>query len=161
VFADELWLEATRPIPWHIDGQCASVGQHRLGALAVAIVCRPLRLGLTGGITQVGAHLSTQGLLNKRFLELLEDVFQLSGCDWPRDQLPQQLSRNLRQRRLGFRRSGLGLAWHTCSLSSCYASYTKFLTGSFAELLEPSVLICIHDKGLLFHQRSTLQTRLR
>jgi hypothetical protein len=33
--------------------------------------------------------------------------------------------------------------------------------GRFSELLEPSVLICSHGKGLLFHQRSTLQTRLR
>jgi hypothetical protein len=29
------------------------------------------------------------------------------------------------------RRSGcLRLAWHSCSLSTCYASHTKFLTGS-------------------------------
>ncbi|MDC8786520.1 hypothetical protein PRZ01_15125, partial [Paucibacter sp. hw1] len=36
----------------------------------------------------------------------------------------------LRLRRLVRRSGGFCLAWHSCSLSTCYASHTKFLTGS-------------------------------
>ncbi|ODS80034.1 MAG: hypothetical protein ABS39_00005 [Acidovorax sp. SCN 65-28] len=34
---------------------------------------------------------------------------------------------------------GFGLAWHSCSLSTCYASHTKFLTSSFPKLQAPEL----------------------
>ena len=115
VLADELRLEAAGAVARHLDGQRAGVGQHRLGALAVAVVGRAFRLGLARRIAQVLAHLGAQRALDERLLELLEDVLQLPRRHRPGNQLLQQFSRNRRQRRL-VRRSGLGLAWHTCSL---------------------------------------------
>ena len=94
-----------------------------------AMVACPFGLGLARRVAQVMAHLRAQRLLDERLLELLEDAFQLPRRHWPRNQLLQQLSWNLRQRRL-VRRSGLDLAWHSCSFWSCYASHTNFLTGS-------------------------------
>jgi hypothetical protein len=46
VLADQLRLEAGMPVARHFDVQRPGVGQHRLGAPAVAVVRRARRLGL-------------------------------------------------------------------------------------------------------------------
>ena len=54
-------------------------------------------------------------------------------CRWVNFRSASTLLRDRRQRRRpgGYRRVlHSRLAWHTCSLSSCYASYTKIMTGS-------------------------------
>jgi hypothetical protein len=116
VCVDELRLEAAGSVAGHFDGQRPGVGQRRLGTLAVAMVAHRLGLGLTRGIAQVMTRLGAQRLLDEHLLELLEDVFQLPRRHRPGDQLLQQLSPNLRQRRL-LRRDSLDLAWHSCFLS--------------------------------------------
>jgi len=92
VLAYELGLECALAVSGHINAQGADIGQHRLGALAVAVIgAGTFRLGLTGRIAQVMAHLGAQCALQNRALELLEDVLQFSRRHWSRNELLKQL----------------------------------------------------------------------
>jgi hypothetical protein len=91
MLADELRLE----VPSRSRGRrCAGhrIGQHRLGALAVAVVGRsPFGFGLPRRVAQVVAHLGTQRPLKNGLLELLEDAFQFGWRHWPGNELLKQL----------------------------------------------------------------------
>ena len=79
---------------------------------------------------QVMRHLRAQRALHERLLELQEDVLELRWSHRPGNELLEQLLGYLRHCRLGRRRGRLlCLAWHSCSLWTCYASNTKLLTG--------------------------------
>jgi len=64
VVAHDLRLKAALAITWHVDGDGAGIGQHGLGAAAVAVVGQPGGLVLTGCVTQVVAHLGAHGALD-------------------------------------------------------------------------------------------------
>ena len=88
MLANELGLERALAVAGNVDAQGADVGQHGLGALAVAVIgCDPFGLGLTRRVAQVVAHLGTQRALKNRFLELLEDTFEFGWRYRPWDEL--------------------------------------------------------------------------
>ena len=77
----------------NLDAQGASVGQHGLGALAVAVIgSGPLGLDLDGCVAQLVVHLGAQRALQDRLLELLKDALQLGGSHRPGNELLKQLS---------------------------------------------------------------------
>ena len=92
MLANELGLERALAVAGNVDAQGADVGQHGLGALAVAVIGRsPFGLGLTGRVAQVMAHLGAQRPLKNRLLELLEDAFEFGRRYRPGNELLQQL----------------------------------------------------------------------
>ena len=105
-----------------------------LALAAVAVVGRLVGLVATGRIAQVVAQLAAQRALDQRLLERHRDVLDCLGVIGPWTQLVKHLLRNLRQRRRlgGNGRSSFALVLlgiHA-PVSSCYASHTKFRTGS-------------------------------
>ena len=94
------------------------------------------------------AHLEPPGSLQHRLLELLEGALKFGRRHRPRDQLLERCERELRLRRL-VRCSGcLRLAWQSCSSSTCYASHTKFLTGSGTAPFVATYLIAVTGNRL-------------
>ena len=92
MLANELGLERALAVAGNVDAQGADVGQHGLGALAVAVIGRsPFGLGLTGRVAQVVTHLGAQCALQYGLLELLEDALKLGWRHRPGDELLQQL----------------------------------------------------------------------
>ena len=92
MLADELRLESALAVAGNVDAQSARIGQHRLGALAVAVIgASPFGLGLAARVAQMMAHLGAQGALKNRLLKLLEDAFELGRRYRPGDELLQQL----------------------------------------------------------------------
>jgi hypothetical protein len=53
MLANELGLECALAVAGNVDAQSAGVGQHGLGALAVAMVGRPAGLGLPRRVAQM------------------------------------------------------------------------------------------------------------
>ena len=131
VLGDQDRLEAALAVARHLDAHRTSVGQHSLGAGAVAVVARILGLGRARRVAQVVAELGAQRALDQRLLERQRRGVDRLGAHRAGHELVNELLRDRRQRRHGGL-DGLGLARHTCSLSSCYASHTKYLTGSDA-----------------------------
>jgi hypothetical protein len=130
VLGDQYGLEAALALSWHID---AHRTQHRLGARTGEMIASICRLGAAGRTAQVMAQLAAQRTLDERLLERHRSVLNRLGRHRALDDLVNQFLRDLRQRRRlgGYRRIlRFCLAWHTCSCSSCYASHTKFRTGS-------------------------------
>jgi len=135
VLANQLGFELARPIARDLDAYRTVVGEHRLGALAIAMVGRAGRLVGAGGVAQVVAHFGTQGALDQRLLEGRRRLLHRLGAHRSLDELVEQLRRDLGQhRRLRGRVGFLHLPywlWHTCSFQTTwYASHTKLLTGS-------------------------------
>ena len=92
MLANELRLERALAVAGNVDAQGADVGQHGLGALAVAVIgSSPFGLGLAGRVAQVVTHLGAQGALKNRLLELLEDAFEFGWRYRPWDELLKQL----------------------------------------------------------------------
>ena len=78
MLADELRLEGTLAVAGNVNAQGADVGQHGLGALAVAVIWgSPFGLGLAGRVAQVVTHLGAQRAFKNRLLELLDDGLKL------------------------------------------------------------------------------------
>src|SRR5574343_567125 len=69
VFGNQQRLEAAVTVTRHLDAQRASACEHRLGALAVALVGPRLGLGRPRGIAQVVAQLSAHGAPNQGLFE--------------------------------------------------------------------------------------------
>ena len=88
----ELELEAASAVAREVDGQCAAVGEFRLGAGAVALVEQPRGPGLTVFVAQVVAHLGSRSTLEEGLLKARKDIFKLPGCNVPVCQLFEQLS---------------------------------------------------------------------
>ena len=88
----ELELEAASAVAREVDGQCAAVGEFRLGAGAVALVEQPRGLCLTVFVAQVVAHLGTRSTLDEGLLEARKDIVKLLGCNVTVCQLFEQPS---------------------------------------------------------------------
>jgi len=145
VLADDLRLEAAFAVTGHVYVQCTGIGENGLGALAIAVIGRrSFGFGLAGHIAQVVAHLGAKRTLQHRLLELLKDVLKLGRRHRSGNQLFKRCGRELRLRRLVRYCARLRLAWHSCSLSTCYASHTKFMTG-------PRLLVLYGSPGKLSH----------
>ena len=92
MLADELRLERALAVAGNVDAQGASVGEHRLGTLAIAVTdAGPFGLVLTGRVAQVVAHLGAQRSLPNRLLELLKEALKFGRRYWPGDELLKQL----------------------------------------------------------------------
>ena len=91
-----------------------------------------LGLGRPGPVAQVMRQLGTQGTLDQRLLERHRGGIDRLRAHRPGHELVNEFLGDRRHRR----RSGHGrlrrlpAGWHTCSSWSCYASHTKFRTGS-------------------------------
>ncbi|MCY1529164.1 hypothetical protein D9M68_642970 [compost metagenome] len=139
VLGDEHRLEAAGTVARHFDAQWPVACQNGLGTPAIALVAAA-GLGLAGaaGVAQVVRHLGAQGALDERLLERGCRFVDRLARHGPGDELVNQFLRNRWQgRHPGGDRRVLHLRlahWHTCSFSSCYASNTKFRTGSKAQL---------------------------
>jgi len=72
-----------------------------------------------------------RGPLKQGFLELIKQPLNLPCCHGAGHELVEPLTWNLQLRCLVRRSGAFGLAWHSCSSLTCYASNTKFLTGSW------------------------------
>ena len=91
MLANELGLERALAVAGNVDAQGADVGQHGLGALAVAVIDgSPFWLGLAGRVAQVMAHLGAQRSFKNRLLELLEDPLKLGWRHRPGNELLKQ-----------------------------------------------------------------------
>ena len=91
MLADELRLERALAVAGNVDAQGASVGEHRLGTLAVAVIdAGPFGPGLAGRVAQVMAHLGAKRSLQNRLLELLKEALELGWRYRPGDELLKQ-----------------------------------------------------------------------
>ena len=88
----ELELEAAFAVAREVHGQCAAVGEFRLGAGAVALVEQPRGLCLTVFVAQLVAHLGTRSTLEEGLLKARKDIVKLLGCNAPGYQLFELLS---------------------------------------------------------------------
>ena len=87
VLADQLGLKCALTLAGHFNAWLTTIGEHRLGATAIAVVGSALRLGLSAGVAQVVAHLRVQGAFDECLFEILEDVFKLLFGHGARDEL--------------------------------------------------------------------------
>ena len=80
MLGDQHRLEATLAIARHLDAHGTFVGQHRLGAGAVAMVARVLGLGRAGRVAQVVPELGAERALDQRaFLNAIDAALTASA----------------------------------------------------------------------------------
>ena len=122
-------LEAAVAVARDVHAHRTFAGDHCLGAAAVAVVAA---IGIR--LAQVMPQLGTDHTLNQRLLERQRGGVDLLAGHRTGHKLVHQLLGNLgkgRATRSNLRVLLLRLAqWHKCSCWSCYASHTKFRTGS-------------------------------
>ena len=119
------------PVARDVDPQRPVLGQHGLAAGAVAVVGRIAGLVGTGRVAQVMAEFGTQDAFDQGLLERHRSGIHRFRVHRATDHLVNEFFRDAGQRRCRFLLARL--AWHTCSFwLTCYASHTKFLTGSRA-----------------------------
>jgi len=68
ILGDQLRIEATGPIAWHLDLDPSAVGRHRLAAIAVPTVASLLLLA------KMMIHLRVEGPFGKRLLQGIEQA---------------------------------------------------------------------------------------
>jgi acetyl esterase/lipase len=100
-----------------------------------------VQFGLTLRDAQVAPHLRAHHTLQHSFLELIKHALDSPGRRRPGHEPVKQLGGNVRLSRLVRRGDRHLLEWHSCSLSTCYALHTKFLTGSAMAVLRHTPLV--------------------
>jgi hypothetical protein len=86
VLGDELGLEGAGAVARDGDGDRAIFGQDGFGRRAVAVVGLVGRLGVPGGIAEMGRELAGQDALHQRPLHLPEELVELGGALPPAEQ---------------------------------------------------------------------------
>jgi hypothetical protein len=98
MLADDLRLEAAGAVAGDLDPHRPVVGEHGLGAGAVAVIALPVGSGLAGAVAQVLGHLGAHRPLDDGLLERPEHRFEITLGHRPAHQLVQQFIRDARLR---------------------------------------------------------------